>query len=327
MPAIRIDFFFNSRVQAFLAASCDEAERTVAKLKGRGMDASVAFHESNEDGELQVRQVRQRVETFAQSVAGEEHLLLILPIKLQALEFIARSIVVAAPDRTGWVFLHQEVPEKVVKDEPGLRERLIWSVAADQELMGELQARQVQRLFPHVAGAGQVGVVYLQGPIHSSATYRRTKGFKRQLAETPHIGLLTQMLYGEWTRESARRALVAGEVHRLERFTRVAAAHNDDMALGIRDHYRERGRADLPCLGMDGLDALGKAKVDEGELLATVVQPLGVQDAIWMFLKRVAPEVLAALETKPVPDVRPCETVPLASTSYPPLESLAPRSS
>jgi hypothetical protein len=323
MRPMQVDFFFNSRTQAFLTASCNEALTTVAELKKGGGSASLAFHEANEDSDLQVSQVRERAEALSRGDDGCEHLLLVLPIKLQAVELIARSIVLGADRRLGWVFIHQGLPAKLIEQEPDLRRRLVWSVGADQEEMGRLQARQLQRLFP-ADQARQVGVVYMQGPIHSSATYRRSSGFRQQLAHTPHIAIQTQMLFAPWTKESAVRALQVAGVERLLTFTRAAVAHNDEMAIGIRDYFGPRGRSDLAFLGMDGLGSFGRAKVDTGELNATVVQPLCVREAIHMFAKLAMPEAMTEPQRRRTRDVDPCVDVVVPPTSYPPLEELRP---
>jgi ABC-type sugar transport system substrate-binding protein len=324
MRALTIDFFFNSREQAFLAASCVEAERARDALRERGLEVQLAFHESGEDSDRQARQIREHAD--ARSGAGPDtaSLFIILPIKQEAVEFIARATAAHSDPRIGWAFLHQSFPEKAAEEEPALGKRVVWSVAADQAAMGALQAQQLQKLFPTKAGAREVGVIYLQGPIHSPGAYQRTRGFKRQLADAPHVTILTQMLYGEWTRDSARAALVEAEVDRLGDYATVAAAHNDDMALGMREHFREGGREGLVYVGMDGLDSLGKAKVDSGELAATVIQPLCVEETILMFLKRVAPRALNAGEASRAPEIRSGETVILPPASYPRLDAISP---
>jgi len=323
MRPMQVDFFFNSRRQPFLSASCNEALATVAELKRGGAAAQIAFHEAEEDSDLQIKQLRERAEVLSRGDDGREHLLLVLPITLEAVDTIARSALLPADRRLAWAFMQQGLSAKLVEQEPDLKSRLVWSVGADQDEMGRLQARQLQRLFP-AAPERQVDVIYMQGPIHSSATYRRSSGFRQQLARTPHIRIQTQMLFAPWSKESAVRALSTSGVERLLPFTRAALAHNDEMAIGIREFCGPRGHGDLAFLGMDGLSRFGRAKVDAGELNATVVQPHCMREAILMFAKLVMPEAMTESLRRHTRDIEPCVDVVVPPTSYPPLEELRP---
>jgi hypothetical protein len=323
MRPLDIDFFFNTRTQAFLTASANEALATVAELRRGGGSAQLAFYEANEDSERQVSQISERAEALSREDDGREHLLLVLPIKLQAVESIARSIVLASDRRLAWAFIQQGLPQKLIEQEPDLSRRLVWSVGADQEAMGVLQAKQLQRLFP-ATHRPQTDVIYMQGPVHSSATYRRSSGFRRQLASTPHINIQTQMLFAQWSKESAVYALKAAGIERVLPYTRAALAHNDEMVVGIREYCSAQGRGELAFLGMDGLAGFGRAKVDAGELSGTIVQPLCVREAILMYAKLVMPEALSEPELRRTREIESCADIVIPPTSYPPLDELQP---
>ena len=319
MSTIGIDFFINSRTQPFIEASCREAQETVTALRRRGGHVQLRFHEAHEDVELQLEQIRSQALLRG---AGETHrLLLILPLRLQTVAAIARGIIPGSPEHLSWAFLHQRLPADIALKVPELRQRPVYCVGADQEKMGELQARLLQSLFWQDDGH-PVDVVYLQGPMHSPATARRSAGFRAQLARTPRFQILTQMLFGEWSTKAALESLDEAGVCRLLPFTRAAVAHNDEMALGLREYCRANGRPDVPSIGIDGLDTVGKRRVDEGELTATVVQPLCIRQAFLMHVKRVMPELLTEAERRKTPDVAPCGDTCIAPEPYPVLDHL-----
>jgi ribose transport system substrate-binding protein len=96
----------------------------------------------------------------------------------------------------------------------------------------------------------------------------------------------------------------------------AAGAQNDDMALALSALLREKGHS-VPVIGVDGLEA-GKRAVDEGVLAATVVQPLGVGQAL-----RTYRDLLGG---KPDKDLIPEDgNIVLKPESYPPLAALLTR--
>jgi ABC-type sugar transport system substrate-binding protein len=157
-------------------------------------------------------------------------------------------------------------------------------------------------------------VVCVTGPLTASSAQHRLDGLKSVVA-VPYR-LVT--LGADWTSEGARLALERW----LDKMTAdtevpgVFVAHNDEMALGLRQAARDAAvRLNLPLdkvpiVGCDGSPTLGQRLVREGRLRGTVVTPPASGPAVeWIARMRRRGEI-------PPPVV--VQTV----TSFPGLSSL-----
>jgi len=187
--------------------------------------------------------------------------------------------------------------------------RAIFAVTPDQAEIGRIHGRQVRAL---VGNAGKV--LCVTGPLNTVSAQRRLDGLKEVLAD--NFSLIE--LNADWTSERARMEV--------ERWARALAsdaelpgmfvAHNDEMALGVRQALRDAAsQKDLPLAtayitGCDGSQTFGQRLVREGRLKATVIMPPASGAAI---------EWIARVRTKSeLPPVRVIQPV----TSFPAISGL-----
>ena len=130
-------------------------------------------------------------------------------------------------------------------------------------------------------------VLYIQGPSENSAAKERTLG----MHETKPGNVQVTMLKGQWTQESAQKAVRSWL--KLTTSQRAAidlvSAQDDSMAIGARDAFKELTNEDererwlkLHFNGCDGLPKTGQAWVRSGLLAATVFVPPNAGQAIEM---------------------------------------------
>jgi ribose transport system substrate-binding protein len=231
------------------------------------------------------------------------------PVGGTALPQVARAAVSAG---IGWAVLNRDanyVPELRQSN----AKTPVFSVSSDHVEIGRIQGRQCAALLP-TGGT----VLYIQGPSENSAAKERTLGM--QEAKPANIHLV--MLRGQWTEESAQRAvrswlkLTTSQKANID----LIAAQDDSMALGARKAFQEltseieRERwLGLPFLGCDGLPTTGQAWVRSGQLAATIFIPPNTGQAMEMLVN--------ALQN----GKRPPERALTDAVSVPPLESLRSR--
>ena len=230
------------------------------------------------------------------------------PVGGTALPQVARAAVNAG---IGWAVLNRDanyIPElRQTSKAP------VFIVSSDHVEIGRIQGRQCAAL---LSTGGSV--LYIQGPSENSAAKERTLGM--QEAKPGNIHLV--MLKGQWTEESAQRAvrswlkLTTSQKANID----LIAAQDDSMAMGARKAFQElpseteRERwLGLPFLGCDGLPSTGQAWVRTGQLTATIFIPPNSGQAIEMLVD--------ALQN----GKRPPERALTNAVSIPPLESLRPR--
>ena len=230
------------------------------------------------------------------------------PVGGTALPQVARAAVTAG---IGWAVLNRDanyIPElRQTSKAP------VFIVSSDHVEIGRIQGRQCAAL---LSTGGSV--LYIQGPSENSAAKERTLGM--QEAKPGNIHLV--MLKGQWTEESAQRAvrswlkLTTSQKANID----LIAAQDDSMAMGARKAFQElpseteRERwLGLPFLGCDGLPNTGQAWVRNGQLTATIFIPPNSGQAIEMLVD--------ALQN----GKRPPERALTNAVSIPPLESLRPR--
>ena len=283
-----------------------EAERVADELTRSGFPIRVDIRYGRGDETSQLQQLE-----ADRHADPRPSLFIVIPINKDAVYRILSGIVDAHEDVT-CVFLHQPLA-RIQSTERQAHGSRLFSVAADQAEIGRIQARQFDALLP--GGAGDA--LYVQGRATSFATAERMKGLLAELPRTRGVRLAGYRVYGDWSPESVRPALdgwlEAGG--RLD-WIQAAGAQSDDMALALSALLREKG-CSVPVIGVDGLEA-GKRAVSEGVLAATVVQPLGVGQAL-----RTYRDVLVRKSAKGL--IPEDGNITLEPGSYPPLPELVTR--
>jgi ribose transport system substrate-binding protein len=148
------------------------------------------------------------------------------------------------------------------------------TVTTNHRQVGEIQARQVAAALPK---GGRV--LYVSGPLHSSAAQERLDGFKAQL---PGTVALEETSAGQWIEGDGRTAL--------ENWYRIAksrdpvvhaiAAGNDELAVGARQACDALGNAQhreallrARFFGVDACPTYGQKMITDGVLTASVLTP------------------------------------------------------
>ena len=224
---------------------------------------------------------------------------------------LAQAAKSAAASGVAWVVLNRELDYAAE-----LRRQFptpLFSASTSHLEVGKIQGQQIARLLP---GAGTV--LYIQGPADNAASAQRVAGMESTKPGNTQV----RTLKGLWTEQSAYLAtsswlklgLAKGQM------IGIVAAQNDAMALGARKALLEQPSGgegvrwmSLPFLGCDGLPGTGQKAVREGLLAATVVIPPNADKAL-------EAAVYAIQSGK-----QPPECIFTSPTSYPPLESLWPK--
>ncbi len=150
----------------------------------------------------------------------------------------------------------------------------IGGVGTDHTKVGEIQGRQVKLLLPE---GGHV--LYVAGPLRSSAAQQRLEGLKTQLGNDVQLeeiaaGQWTEsdgiVAFNDWYRVAKARNPVVG----------VVAAGNDELAVGARracealanPQHRE-ALLKARFLGVDACPTFGQKLISEGVLTASVLTP------------------------------------------------------
>jgi len=232
------------------------------------------------------------------------------PVSGTALPQVARA---ASAAGIGWVVLNR-TPEYMDDLYRGSTAP-IFSVSSDHLEIGRIQGKQFAALLPQGGS-----LLYLEGPSQSSSAQKRTAG----MLEHKPANIQLVMLKGNWTEESAERAVLSWLKLATSQSKAIdlVGAQDDAMAMGARKAFEkvtnteERARwLSLPFTGCDGQPETGETWVREGLLAATVYIPPFAGKAI---------EILAnAIKS----GTQPPEHALTAPYSIPPLETLARRKS
>jgi len=183
----------------------------------------------------------------------------------------------------------------------------VFVVTPDQTDIGRIHGRQVRAL------VGESGAVLcVTGPMSTVMAQQRLAGLKETLGDK----FTVTELNADWTSERARMVVErwANELPSNAQLPGMFVAHNDEMALGVRQALRDvASQKDLPLgaafiTGCDGSQTFGQRLVREGRLKATVIMPPASGAAI---------EWIARIRTKseqpPVRVVQPVTSFPAAS--------------
>ncbi len=204
------------------------------------------------------------------------------PVGGTALPQVGKAAVAAG---IAWVVLNREID--YISDLRKAHRVPIFTVAANHEEVGRIQARQAAALLP-TGGS----ILYIEGPAENYAAKQRTVGFY----EAKPQGIQVKSIRGNWTEASAHKAITSWLRLSTSRQTKIDAviAQNDAMAVGARKAFqeisdvRERDRwLNLPYTGVDGVPKTGQAWVKSGLLAATVVVPTNVDVGLEMLVRAV----------------------------------------
>jgi ribose transport system substrate-binding protein len=229
------------------------------------------------------------------------------PVGGTALPQVAQAAVNA---NIGWALLNRDAA--YIRDFRRTAKSPIFGVSSDQVEVGRISGRQCAALLP---GGGSI--LYIQGPSHSDVTRERESGLQQAKPANIHVSVLK----GQWTEESARKAVTSWLSLLTSQKAKMDAvlAQNDAMAMGARNAFqaianeveRERWLA-LPFLGCDGVPKTGQAWVRSGALKATIMTPPNTGLAMEMLAD-------ALLRNKPQPERAFTEAL-----SIPGIEKLRP---
>jgi ribose transport system substrate-binding protein len=294
MPTLRILVSLTTNDNDYQIEQARSAEQVARKL---GVSLQILY--ANNDAINQSTQILKAVQAVPEerpaAIAFE-------PVGGTALPQVARAAINAG---IGWVVLNREA-NYVSELRKGTKVP-VFQLSSDHVEIGRIQARQCAAFLP----AGGT-VLYIQGPSENSAAKERTLGMQ----EAKPANIHAVMLKGQWTEESAQRAVRSWLKANID----VVAAQDDSMAIGARKAFQEVPKdserdnwLSLPFLGCDGLPNTGQAWVRSGLLSATIFVPPNTGQAIEM--------LVAALQNGKMP----AERVLTAATSVPALEALRPR--
>ena len=287
----------HTRENDFQVAQAQSAEHAARKL---GVDAEIVYADNDS-----VTQSTQLLQAIQSRIEARPDAIVVEPVGSTSMPQVARA---ASAVGIGWAVLNKR-PDYLAE----LRRTAkapVFAVSSDHFEIGRIQGRQFAALLP-----GDGSILYIKGPSQSSAARERELG----MLETKPPNVQLAMLKGEWTEESAVRAVrswlkLATSQSAL---IKLVGAQDDAMAIGARKAFQEisneteRSRwLSLPFTGCDGQPATGQAWVREKLLAATIhIPPLAGQ----------AMEILA----KAIQDGKqPLEQFLTSSFSIPPLETL-----
>ena len=279
-----------------------QEQATAAEETARRLGVDVDIIDANNDSINQSQQLLKAI----QSTSGRPDAIILEPVGGTAFPTVARA---AAEAGIGWVVLNREIdyiaPIRRIRNVP------VFSITSNHEEIGRIQGRQFAALL--LKGGS---ILYIEGPSNSSAARQRTAG----MYETKPANIQIRTLRGEWTSESAQRAVQAWLRLSTSAKTPIdlIGCQDDSMALGARKAFQELANSaekerwlSLPYTGCDGLPQGGQKWVREGLLAATVVVPANTGLAVEMLVKTFQN------------NLQPPEQTLTTASSYPSLDLLA----
>jgi len=261
----------------------------------------VILESAQNDANRQVEQIRAAIKNASTTKLAA---ILVSSVRDDVLPDVVRESAEAGLD---WALLNEGTFIDAISEQ--YPNRAIFVVTPDQLEIGRIHGRQVRALVGHPGK-----VLCVTGPLTAVTAQQRLDGLKEILADD--FSLIE--LGGDWTSERARMAVErwAGDLAASSELPGMFVAHNDEMALGVRQALRDvASQKDLPlanaCItGCDGSQTFGQRLVREGRLKATVIMPPA---------SGVAIEWIARIRAKSeLPPVRVLQPV----TSFPAVTSL-----
>jgi len=260
------------------------------EAKRRGFD--VVVESAQNDAGRQATQIQAAIKNAA---ATKLTAILVSGVRDEILPPLVHE---AAEAGLEWALLHEGTYiDEIRQQHPG---RAIFAVTPDQAEIGRIHGRQARAL------VGKTGkVLCVTGPLTAVSAQRRLEGLKEVLVDGYDIFELN----ADWTSEGARMAVDrwVSEFSSAAGLPDMFVAHNDEMALGVRQALRDAASSrDLPLggafiTGCDGSQTFGQRLVREGRLKATVIMPPASGAAIeWIAKTRTRGEIPPARVIQPV---------------------------
>ncbi len=277
----------------------DSAEQTAKRL---GVDVQILYA-----GNDAITQSTQILKAIQAEPGDRPDAIVFEPVGGTALPQVARAAVNAG---IGWGVLNRDA--SYIAEFRRTSKVPMFGVSSDQVEVGKIAGRQCAALLP--AGGA---ILYIEGPSQSSVAQKRASGM--QVTKPSNIHMI--VLKGQWTEESARRAVSSWlKLSTTQKAViDMVVAQNDAMAIGARKAFQElpseieRERwLKIPFLGCDGVPKTGQSWVRSGLLTATILTPPNTGPAMEMLVD--------ALQHKKIPP----EQAFTAVASIPPLENLRP---
>lgn len=299
MNKLRFLVSLPTRDNDFQIEQGNSAKDTAKRL---GFDVEVLFAENDP-----VNQSTQILDAIQRPADRRPNGVVFEPVRGSGLEQVAKTAVHAG---AGWAVLNR-TPDYLGELRRGAKAP-VFTLSSDHVEIGRIQGRQFAALLPN-GGT----VLYIEGPSYSTSAQRRTSG----MLETKPKNIQVTMLKGQWTEDSAERAveswlkLVTSQKVAVD----LVAAQDDSMAMGARKAFAKIMNRDerdkwlsLPFTGADGVESTGQKWVKEGWLAATIYVPPLAGKAI---------EILAEAIAK---GGQPKENALTESVSIPPVDVLKP---
>ena len=243
----------------------EQARTAKEKASQLGADIRIIFAEN--DAVTQSQQVLEIV----QSRAERPDAILFEPLTATALARVGEAAVDAG---IGWVVLNREIDYDIAAIRR-IRNVPVFRITSNHEEIGRIQGRQYTALLPKGGS-----VLYVEGPSNSSAARQRTAG----MYETKAANIQIRTLKGEWTTESAQRAVQAWL--RLSTSAKaqidLIGCQNDAMALGVITALKDHGITPGKSVFVVGADAQPEtmAAIKAGTQLDTVTHSPYLE-AVW----------------------------------------------
>jgi ABC-type sugar transport system substrate-binding protein len=216
-----------------------------------------------------IRQIKQLYECINRPPEARSKVLLLFPVKDASLERVLRDAA-AAGMLCAILNRHPDYVQSLRREFP---EAWFGTVSPDQVEAGRIQGRQARALLP---GGGFF--LYVMGPSVASAPQDRLAGMRESLSG---ISFDWAQVHGDWSEAVAERSV--RQWFQIMRFgdvqLQLLVSQNDAMAIGAQRALAalaaELNRPELakvPTIGIDGHPNVGRKLVDEGRLMATIVQ-------------------------------------------------------
>jgi ribose transport system substrate-binding protein len=281
----------------------EQAAAALATGTELGVDVEVIYA-----GNDPITQSTQVLKAIQAEPSLRPHGILVEPLGATAFLQAAQA---AASTSIGWAVLSRRAD--YAKELGKSASTPVFSVSADQEEVGRIQARQVIALLPRGGS-----VLFIQGPSVSSVSKERKTGLMELLPGNVHL----TNLRGTWTEESAYQSvcswfkLIAAQKVRID----LILAQNDVMGMGAKKAIEEivvgperDDWLEIPIIGCDGVPKTGQTWVRTGQLMATVIVPPSSGRALTLMTEalRKGTSITDHIFTAPVP--------------FPEIEKLAPQ--
>ncbi|HEV3375247.1 MAG TPA: substrate-binding domain-containing protein [Candidatus Acidoferrum sp.] len=255
----------------------EQAQSADQAAKRLGVDAQIIF--ADNDAINQSTQILKAIQAPAET---RPDAIVFEPVGGTALPQVARA---AAATKIGWAVLNRDA--NYIAELRRTSAVPVFAVSSDHLEIGRIQGKQFAAFLPKGGS-----VLYIQGPSENSAAKERTAGMQ----ETKPANIQLTLLRGQWTEDSAQRAVRSWLMLSTSQKMAVdlIGAQDDSMAVGARKAFQElTNEADrekwlsMPFTGCDGLPKTGQTWVRSGLLAATVFVPPNAGQAIEMFVQAI----------------------------------------